>query len=231
MAKQDINIGTQDAKAGDTLYSAFTKTEGNFTELYGEQDFINAKLDLIRGADPVAPAGSRFVADGFGGGEFIRIQGWAQYQDTDTTVGTPSQNIATGVRTKWTNDGGTLTIEKNPSDATQSMWDTTTNKIQPISAFDVYQVRVTFSAENYSGSTPLMTIELDIGGSIGVIASETKRLAKGGSEQAIMFALPVFAGSTFLANGGEIYLTYTGTGTCDIFKSSILIVRESKNYV
>jgi len=70
-----------------------------------------------------------------------------------------------------------------------------------------------------------------MGGSIGVIASETKRLAKGRSEQEIMFALPVFAGSTFLANGGEIYLTYTGTGTCDIFKSSILIVRESKNYV
>jgi hypothetical protein len=34
MAQQDINIGTADAKAGDTLHSAFTKTQANFTELY-----------------------------------------------------------------------------------------------------------------------------------------------------------------------------------------------------
>ncbi len=35
MAQQDITIGTADAKTGDTLFSAFTKTEANFTELYG----------------------------------------------------------------------------------------------------------------------------------------------------------------------------------------------------
>ena len=34
MAQQNIIIGTQDAKAGDTLFTAFTKTEANFTELY-----------------------------------------------------------------------------------------------------------------------------------------------------------------------------------------------------
>ena len=34
MAQQNIIIGTQDAKTGDTLFSAFTKTESNFTELY-----------------------------------------------------------------------------------------------------------------------------------------------------------------------------------------------------
>jgi hypothetical protein len=34
MAQQNITIGTADAKAGDTLFSAFTKTEANFTELF-----------------------------------------------------------------------------------------------------------------------------------------------------------------------------------------------------
>ena len=34
MAQQNIVIGTADAKQGDTLFSAFTKTEANFTELY-----------------------------------------------------------------------------------------------------------------------------------------------------------------------------------------------------
>ena len=36
MTQQNIIIGTQDAKAGDTLFSAFTKTEANFTDLYSE---------------------------------------------------------------------------------------------------------------------------------------------------------------------------------------------------
>lgn len=35
MAQQNIIIGAQDAKAGDTLFTAFTKVEGNFTDLYG----------------------------------------------------------------------------------------------------------------------------------------------------------------------------------------------------
>ena len=34
MAQQNINIGAADAKAGDTLFSAFTKTQANFVELY-----------------------------------------------------------------------------------------------------------------------------------------------------------------------------------------------------
>ena len=34
MAQQNINIGAADAKLGDTLFSAFTKTEANFTELF-----------------------------------------------------------------------------------------------------------------------------------------------------------------------------------------------------
>lgn len=36
MAQQDINIGAADAKTGDTLFSAFTKTQANFTELYSD---------------------------------------------------------------------------------------------------------------------------------------------------------------------------------------------------
>lgn len=34
MAQQTINIGAADAKTGDTLFSAFTKTQSNFTEVY-----------------------------------------------------------------------------------------------------------------------------------------------------------------------------------------------------
>lgn len=34
MAQQNINIGTADAKAGDTLFDALTKTQSNFNELF-----------------------------------------------------------------------------------------------------------------------------------------------------------------------------------------------------
>lgn len=178
-----------------------------------------------------APAGAELISDGAGNLSFARHQGWGQFQDTDTTVGTPSQNIAAAARTLWTNDGGALTIEKNPTDLTVPFWSTSANKIQPIAAFDIYQVRIGFTAENYAGSTPYITIELDIGGGIGTIYETNIALRKSGVAQGVVVAFPVFAGSTFLANGGEVYLTYQGTGACDIYKSSVLIVRESKNFV
>lgn len=37
MAQQDIIIGAANAKAGDTLHSAFTKTQANFTELFNKE--------------------------------------------------------------------------------------------------------------------------------------------------------------------------------------------------
>lgn len=240
MTQQNITIGTADAKEGDTLYSAFTKTEGNFTELYtdvsllqAETTDIDTRLKVVEGDAPSAVPGGVFVSDGAGGGEFIRVQGWSQHEDTDQTVGTPSQTIATGIRTLWSNDGGSLAIEKLPSDISVGghLWDTTNNKITPIAEYDTYNVRVEFKVQDYAGSSPYVKIEIDIGGSIGVITSRTLPLLEGGGEQSILYATPLFAGSTFIANGAEIYVTFTGTGTCKIFSSRILIIRESKNYV
>jgi len=296
MAKQDIIIGTQNAKAGDTLYTAFTKTEANFTELYAKDVVIEAditalesdvgilqtdldvaeasivtlqadvvaaeadisvlesdvlaaegnittlqtdvtgldtRLKVVEGDTPAAVPGGMFVSDGLGGGEFIRIQGWEQLTDTNTTVTTPTQTIPTGTRALWINDGGSSTISKLPSDVGVAghLWDTVANKIVPIAAFDTYSVRVSFKAEDYAGTTPELRFELDIGGGLGVIVSHTIPLLKGGAEQPVTISFPVFTGSTFITNGGSIYLTFTGTGSCKIFDSSILIVRESKNYV
>jgi len=45
MAQQNITIGPADAKDGDTLRSAFTKTEANFTELYAE---LSAQPENLR---------------------------------------------------------------------------------------------------------------------------------------------------------------------------------------
>ena len=180
-----------------------------------------------------AVAGAEYVADGAGSGDWIRVQGWSQNADSRTTVGTPAQNIATGARTLWLNDGGTTDLDKLPSDigASGHLWDKVANKIVPIAVFDTYNIRIGFKAENYAGTGPDIKIELDIGGGLGTIVSTTLPLLRSGAQQSCLVAFPVFAGSTFLANGGSIYLTYTGTGTCDIFASDIIIIRESKNYV
>ena len=45
MTQQNITIGPANAKQGDDLFSAFTKTEANFTELY---DSINESEIQIR---------------------------------------------------------------------------------------------------------------------------------------------------------------------------------------
>lgn len=231
MAQQNIIIGAQDAKTGDTLFDAFTKVQANTTELYNDNLIKDIRLQKVEGVLPAAPIGGMFVSDGAGGGEFIRVQGWQQVADSRNTVGVPAQTIATGVRTQFANNAILTNIQKLPSDAITPFWDIATNTIQPIAAFDTYNLRVDFKAQNYTGADPYITCELDIAGTQGVIVSQTFPLVKGGAEQKILFSFPVFAGDTFLANGGKIFLTYTGTGSCTIFGNATVIIRESKNYV
>lgn len=175
-----------------------------------------------------ATTGKQYRSNGAGSGAWEKINGFGQYQDSRTTVGTPVFNIATGVRTKYVNNGAGLTFEKLPSDATVPLWDVATNKHVPIAENDVYDIRTSFVAENYGGTDPYVLCELDIGGTPGVIFSQIIPLIKGGVAQPCAFAFPVFTGSTYIVNGGEIYLTYVGTGTCDIYKTQNLIHRQSR---
>lgn len=178
-----------------------------------------------------APAGSMLVADGSGGADFIRVQGWSQYQDSRRTVGTPALTLSPGVKTKLVCNGGFLTTNKLPSDAITPLWNTATNKMTPISEFDVYDIRIGFWAENYGGTNPYVEFALDIGSPIGEIVWRDISLRKSGATVKSSAAFHVFTGSTFLANGGEFYLTYQGTGTCDIYAIDVFVVRVSKNYV
>lgn len=230
MAQQNINIGAVNAKTGDTLFDAFNKTQDNFDELYTAGSGVESRIAKVEGSTPSAPAGGIFVSDGSGGGEFIRINGFGQFRDSRTTVGTPTQNIAPGARTKWICDAST-TIEKSPSDLIEPMWDSINNKIHPISEFDVYNLRIGFKVQNYDGARPYINLELDIGGTQGVVVEDTKVLVKGGAEQFVLFDFEVFSGATFNANGGDIYITYNGTGPCDVYDTQILIRRVMKNYI
>ena len=175
-----------------------------------------------------ATAGKEYRSNGAGSGSWVKVQGFSQYQDSRITLGTPVQTIATTVRTQFLNNGGTLTFEKPPSDATVSLWNTTTNKHIPIAENDTYDIRVGFVAESYAGTAPYILCELDIGGTPGVIFSQIIPLIKGGVAQPCSFSFPVFTGSTYIVNGGTIYLTYVGTGSCAIYKTNTMISRTSR---
>lgn len=164
-----------------------------------------------------------------GGGSVANYQGWAQYADTDDTVTTPSQSLTSGVRTAWTCDGVKTTIARNPVDLVSPMWNVTTNKVIPIRAMDTYAIRFDFHVQDYSGSAPWLKMELDIGGTIGVIAAQTIPLLKAGALQEVLFTTHVFAGSTFVTNGGILYLTYDGGTNCKVFHSDIFIQRTSRD--
>ena len=172
---------------------------------------------------------STYTSNGAGSGSWDKIQGFGHYQDSRTTVGSPALTMATGVRTKYINNGAGLTLEFLPSDATVPLWNVTTNKHIPIAQNDVYDIRTSFVAENYAGTAPYVLCELDIGGGLGVVFSQLIPLIKGGVAQPCSFSFPVYAGSTYIANGGTIYLTYVGTGSCDIYKTTNMINRQSRN--
>lgn len=150
--------------------------------------------------------------------------GWEYYKDSNV-IAANGQNILAAGNAELSIDGNTTIATQAPADAVAALWNTTTDRIMPIADGDSYDCRIGFIAENYSGSSPYLEIEVDIGGAQGVIAGQTVPLLKGGSAQKIMCPIPVFTGSTFIANGGLIRVKYEGTTSVDIHSAEILIVR------
>lgn len=128
--------------------------------------------------------------------------GWAYYQDTLYTSGSPLN--VNNTRTKITVNGlgaGTNTTYI-PSNMTQ-MWDTTTNKIVPGGLGDSYILRVDFKAVSGTNNVEF-DLELDIG---SVIFEQSLIVSKGiGIEHRFSVAIPIYCLSTFVANGGELYI-------------------------
>ncbi len=132
--------------------------------------------------------------------------GWAFYTEgTAITQGT-AQAISAATRTQLLNDGlGGATHAGQIQDMAVP-W--SSNKLN-VELDCAYNVRVTFKGQiAAAGSGNYFTIELDIGGAIGVTWAATIVFAKGASlEHAFEFSIPLFARSTFVANGGTFYIT------------------------
>ena len=128
MAQQNINIGVQDAKTGDSLFTAFTKTEANFTELY--TDVGTNTVDIATNTAAIAA-----------------ITGATKtywFDDNDTaTATTPIAHISGATNTYLTNDSlGAFSNEYNP-DSKGRLWDTSTQKFDftSLKIGDIVEIR------------------------------------------------------------------------------------------
>jgi hypothetical protein len=116
-------------------------------------------------------------------------------------------DIAAGVRTQLTNDGIGAILKSEGN--TETLWDTTTNKITPIAETDFYTIRVAITGQSVTAPVNRFDVELDtISGTFPIIARETFLFSKGaGGQQSFNFTIGLFAGPDFVANGGTIFIT------------------------
>ena len=146
---------------------------------------------------------------------------WAYYADgTSTTQGT-AQSILADARDQMLNDG----VGRTEIGQIQDMTPPWVNDKLAVELDCTYQVRLTFEAETAAGGTGNhFTVDMDIGGAIGVIWAGTEMLAKGaGVEHSYTFSIPSFAGTTFVANGGTLYIT--PSVNLDIWNVAVFVVR------
>jgi len=141
--------------------------------------------------------------------------GWAVYQDTAYTIGSPF-SILTGVTSTLPNNAGTVINTQIPTGVT-SYYNSATNKITPANNGDYYTTTIRFKATTTAPTAGYFDFGIDIGGALGVQFKETKIFAKGaGIEHNFSIVVPMYSGATFIANGGLVKIT-SGNGNMAVY--------------
>lgn len=171
-----------------------------------------------------ANAGSTYVSDGSGSGDWVvSPTGWGYYAD-DT-----AEQTFTTTAAKLTNDG--LGSTSNSSylplaiRSSSELWDTSADKIDPIKTGDLYEVRINLPV-TARATAKYLTLELDIGGGTtpsNVVYTERLNVDKS-APFTVATSFSIFTLNTFVTNGGQIFLT-TDAGSIGITSPRILIAR------
>ena len=97
----------------------------------------------------------------------------------------------------------------------------------PATVNDAYLIRVSFFCKT-SSNTGRADLKLDIGGTQNVIADVNIAFPKGqNTETPFTTTVLVFAGATFLANGGQLKVS-SAAGTTSIYEINYVISRIHK---
>ena len=175
-----------------------------------------------------AANGEAYIADGAGSGTWTYLPiGWGYYKDdaTEQTFNTtPAKLSIDGAGS--TSDSSFLPREIR---GTAELWDTVNDKITPIVAGDSYAVRLDLPVTAKTGSPTELTLELDIGNSThasGIMIINSFLATAKTAPWTVSISIPIFCGTTFLANGGQVWLT-ADTGTVGITAPAIFISQLS----
>lgn len=192
----------------------------------------NVSHSALTGSDLHEPKGISsasqsqvYVANGSGGGVWTDWpSGWGYYKDNAS-----AQTISTS-DTKVTNDGADSTTDETNLPrvirGSTSLWNTTTNKIVPITEGDSYALRVDLPVTAKVSSPTILTLKLDIGGgaSPSIVIVSNDLVVTGTPPFTLSVAFPIFCSSTFVSNGGQLFAS-TDTGTLDIDNPGVFLSR------
>lgn len=130
--------------------------------------------------------------------------GWGQYSD-DQYITSSRFSIVADTRTKIPNNAGVVNETFFPV-GLSSIYNGTSQKLTPSVVGDTFMLRVNFEIASASANN-FATFELDIGGALGVILSKVLFFPKGTADHTFSTSIFIFTLGTFVANGGELYIT------------------------
>lgn len=155
-------------------------------------------------------------------------KGWGHYVDgassSETITTTPTKLMIDGLGA--TNNTQYLPFEIR---GTSQLWNTTTNKIIPISLGDSYDIRIDITIITKTLNPNTLDLVLDIGTDTTItnpVVTRSMSISKT-PPFTLSIGFPIFCLSTFLANGGQIFLS-TDTGSLEISTRNIMIKRDYK---
>jgi hypothetical protein len=225
------NIGTLTATS---TFLTVAVDSGNIN--IGGQGTISAnKIDNTLNGAPTAgysPYDSRWTVIGnsnIPNSDTLAPTGWGNYEDS--VAGTIAINTTPNKLTVDSLGGNTdiVSLPEAMIDAGSTLWDSTSHKITPATLRDSYALRVQVELDSVSGNPLRLILDIDIGGAVSptiVISSDSKSIRGGNFPQSYLFSLPFFCKETFVANGGQVFLS-TDTGSAVVGARSVFIERIS----
>lgn len=156
-----------------------------------------------------------------------KVTGGAQYKDSALTSGAPLV-VTQGSRAIITNNSNSVIDVNVPVDFTSGMIDSS-GKLLAVNPKDYFSTEIRFKAKS-SVISGIMGIQIDIGGSLNVIREAHVNLHKtANTESTFALVMNYFSGSTFVSNGGTIYLSAI-SGNISMYDVEVIPMRVHKGY-
>lgn len=193
-----------------------------------KQEFADlVKRGLVNGGGGFGPNTVLKMIQEHAGNGLVSENGWGYYQDGTYTESVPL--AIDNARVQIEIDGAGSNTETGYSPSAGALWDTTNDKITMNSVGDSFTFRLDFKAKA-SANNSFFNLQLDIGDdSQIVIAQKTLQMVKGVNvEQVFSETLSGFALSTFITNGGKIFLdTSVDSVNLEVYDIGIVITKTT----